>query len=42
MDMAGWPTGPVIAGQPLFAAFAGTLLICGFLKLASLGFAGSR
>ena len=42
LNMAGWPIGPVVAGQPLFAAFAGTLLIGGLLKLASLGVAGSR
>ena len=39
---AGWPSGPVVAGQPLFAAFAGALLICGVLKVASLGVAASR
>src|SRR5262245_21335460 len=42
LHMAGWPMGPVIAGQPLLAAFAGALLICGFLKLATLGAAGAR
>ena len=42
LDLTGWPTGPEIAGQPLLAAFAGALLICGFLKLATLGAAGSR
>jgi hypothetical protein len=42
LDLAGWPTGPEIAGQPLLAAFAGALLICGFLKLATLGGAGAR
>ncbi len=41
LDLAGWPAGPEIAGQPLFAAFAGALLIGGFLKLASLGTARS-
>ena len=40
LDLTGWPMGPVIAGQPLFAAFAGALLIGCFLKLASLGTAG--
>jgi hypothetical protein len=34
--------GPEIAGQPLLAAFAGALFICGFLKLATLGAAGAR
>ena len=42
LDLAGWPMGPVVAGQPLVAAFAGALLIGGFLKLASLGAAGAR
>jgi hypothetical protein len=42
LGMAGWPAGPVIAGQPLFAAFAGTLCVGAFLKLASLGVAGPR
>ena len=42
LDMTGWPSGPVIAGQPLFAAFAGALLIGAFLKLATLGAAGPR
>jgi len=42
LDLTGWPVGPVVAGQPLVAAFAGALLIGGFLKLASLGMAGSR
>src|SRR5262245_51086211 len=42
LHMTGWPTGPVIAGQPLLAAFAGALLIGCFLKLATLGAAGPR
>jgi uncharacterized membrane protein YeaQ/YmgE (transglycosylase-associated protein family) len=42
LDWAGWPAGPLIAGQPLFAAFAGALVVGGFLKLASLGAAGPR
>ena len=42
LDMTGVPMGPTIAGQPLIAAFAGALLIGGFLKLASLGTAGPR
>ncbi len=42
LDLTGWPSGPIIAGQPLFAAFAGALLIGAFLKLASLGAAGPR
>ena len=42
LGLAGWPLGPQIAGQPLFAAFAGALMIGGFLKLASLGAAGPR
>jgi hypothetical protein len=42
LNMAGWPTGPEIAGQPLFAAFAGTLLIGCVLKLGSLGVPGSH
>jgi uncharacterized membrane protein YeaQ/YmgE (transglycosylase-associated protein family) len=42
LDLTGWPMGPEIAGQPLFAAFAGALLIGCFLKLASLGAAGPR
>ena len=35
-ELTGWPTGPIIAGQPLFAAFAGAFVIGGFLKLASI------
>ena len=42
LHMAGWPTGPTIAGQPLLAAFAGTLMVGLFLKLATLGAAGPR
>ena len=42
VDMAGWPVGPIIAGQPLFAAFAGALFIGAFLKLATLGAASPR
>ena len=42
LDLAGWPSGPMIAGQPLFAAFAGAMVVGGFLKLASLGAAGPR
>ncbi len=42
IDLTGCPAGPEILGQPLFAAFAGALLIGGFLKLASLGAAGPR
>src|SRR4051812_9057202 len=42
LDLTGWPMGPEVAGQPLFAAFAGALLIGGFLKLATLGAAGAR
>ena len=42
LQMTGWPSGPMVAGQPLFAAFAGALVISGFLKLASLGAAGPR
>jgi uncharacterized membrane protein YeaQ/YmgE (transglycosylase-associated protein family) len=42
LEVAGWPMGPTVAGQPLFAAFAGALLIGGFLKLATLGAAGPR
>jgi uncharacterized membrane protein YeaQ/YmgE (transglycosylase-associated protein family) len=41
LEMAGFPMGPTIAGEPLFAAFAGALLIGGFLKLASLGGVGT-
>ena len=40
--LTGWSAGPVVAGQPLVAAFAGALLISGFLKLATLGAAGPR
>ena len=40
--LTGWPAGPVVAGQPLFAAFAGAMVIGVFLKLASLGVTGSR
>lgn len=41
LAMTGCPTGPEVAGQPLLAAFAGALAIGGFLKLASLGTAGT-
>ena len=40
LAMTGWPMGPVVAGQPLLAAFAGALAIGAFLKLATLGAAG--
>lgn len=42
LAMTGCPTGPVVAGQPLLAAFAGALTIGVFLKLASLGAAGTN
>jgi hypothetical protein len=42
IDLTGWPAGPEVMGQPLFAAFAGSLAIGCFLKLASLSAAGSR
>jgi uncharacterized membrane protein YeaQ/YmgE (transglycosylase-associated protein family) len=42
LALTGWSVGPEVAGQPLVAAFAGALLISGFLKLASLGTAGPR
>jgi hypothetical protein len=42
LDLTGWPAGPEDMGQPLFAAFAGSLAIGCFLKLASLSAAGSR
>lgn len=42
LALTGWPSGPSVAGQPLLAAFAGALVISGFLKLASLGAAGPR
>lgn len=35
-EATGWPSGPVVAGYPLAAAFAGALTICAFLKLAHL------
>lgn len=41
-NLTGWPSGPIVAGQPIVAAFAGALVIGGFLKLASLGAAGPR
>jgi hypothetical protein len=42
LELTGWPSGPVVAGQPLFAAFGGALLIGCFLKLATLGSANAR
>jgi uncharacterized membrane protein YeaQ/YmgE (transglycosylase-associated protein family) len=42
LQYTGWPSGPMVAGQPLLAAFAGALVISAFLKLASLGAAGPR
>ena len=43
LDMTGWPPiGPMVAGQPLIAGFAGALCIGCFLKLATLGAAGPR
>src|SRR5262245_10582298 len=42
LDMTGWPAGPTIMGQPLFAAFAGALVVGCFLKLAALGTASAR
>ena len=37
-----WPTGPMIAGQPLLPAVAVTLALTGTLKVLGLGFDGSR
>jgi len=34
--------GPMLAGQALLPAFAGTFVVCSFLKLANLGLAGPR
>lgn len=34
--------GPTLAGQAVVPAFAGALVVCSFLKLASLGMAGPR
>jgi hypothetical protein len=42
LAMTGCPTGPIVAGQPLLAAFAGAMAIGAFLKLASLGAPGTR
>src|SRR5258705_10484107 len=42
LDLTGWPMGPEVAGQPLFAAFAGALLIGGVLQLPTPGRAGGR
>jgi uncharacterized membrane protein YeaQ/YmgE (transglycosylase-associated protein family) len=42
LSLTGWSVGPEVAGQPLVAAFAGALVISGFLKLATLATAGSR
>ncbi len=42
IELTGWPAGPEVMGQPLFAAFGGAMVIGCFLKLASLGAAGSR
>jgi len=42
LSLTGWSAGPEVAGQPVLAAFAGSLVISGFLKLATLGTAGPR
>jgi uncharacterized membrane protein YeaQ/YmgE (transglycosylase-associated protein family) len=34
--------GPTLAGQALVPAFMGAFVVCSFLKLANLGFAGPR
>jgi uncharacterized membrane protein YeaQ/YmgE (transglycosylase-associated protein family) len=34
--------GPMLAGHALLPAFAGAFVVCSFLKLAGLGFAGPR
>jgi uncharacterized membrane protein YeaQ/YmgE (transglycosylase-associated protein family) len=42
LEVTGWPAGPEVAGQPLLGAIAGAMVVGSFLKLASLGAAGSR
>jgi len=42
LDGLGWPSGPAIGGYPLAAAFAGSMAVCAFLKLASVATAGPR
>jgi uncharacterized membrane protein YeaQ/YmgE (transglycosylase-associated protein family) len=42
LQLTGWPPGPMLAGHPVLAAFGGAIVVCGFLKLASLATAGSR
>ncbi len=37
-----WPTGPLVAGQPLLPAVAVTLALMGTIKVFGLGLAGSR
>lgn len=37
-----WPTGPIVAGQPLLPAVAVTLVLVGTLKVLGLGLDGSR
>ena len=34
--------GPMLAGHAVLPAFAGAVMVCSFLKLASLGMAGPR
>ncbi len=42
MGVAGWPTGPTVAGFPLLGAFAGALAVSAVVKLVALGVAGPR
>lgn len=42
VEMAGWPTGPEVAGRPLLAAFVGTLAVTALAKVFSVGLVSSR
>jgi uncharacterized membrane protein YeaQ/YmgE (transglycosylase-associated protein family) len=42
VDATGWQAGPTVAGYPVVAGLAGTMLVCLVVKIAGLGLAASR
>jgi uncharacterized membrane protein YeaQ/YmgE (transglycosylase-associated protein family) len=42
VEATGWQAGPTVAGYPVLAALAGTLLVCLVVKVIGLGLAASR
>ena len=42
VDATGWQAGPTVAGYPVVAALAGTMLVCLVVKIVGLGLAASR